>query len=196
MRLIEKIIQVVTNNPVVYDLVQTVLEGDYHGVIADTVAQENEETILEIGCGTGYFGQFFRNYTGIDIDPAYIEGAKARGLKTHQFEVGDATKLPYTDKSFDKVMIINVIHHLSDNEVRVVLKEAKRLAKKQVYIFDMTTDKNTFITPLLLSLDNGKFIRPLSEQLALARETFAVEKSFTFVPPRKLLSHSAILCPI
>jgi len=195
MNVVERIVQTLTSSPVMYDICQVVLEGDYHTAITETVDQTGDEKILEIGCGTGYFGQFFNNYTGVDIDPAYIAGAKRQyESATRKFLVGDATALDFPDKSFDKVVVINVIHHLNDDETRAALGEAKRLAKKYVYIFDMSTDRVSFITPLLLSLDNGKFIRPLEEQLKLVSGVLGVETSSVFIPPRKLLGHSVIVC--
>jgi ubiquinone/menaquinone biosynthesis C-methylase UbiE len=197
MNIIEKTVRILTNNPLVYDLAQIVLEGDYHSAITDTVDAESHESVLEIGCGTGHFARFFDTYTGIDIEPKYIEAAQRRYAGSSKaFRVGDATALTFPDKSFDKVIIINVIHHLSDDEVRAVLKEAKRLAKKKFYVFDMTTDRDSFITPLLLYLDNGKFVRPLAAQVALIKESFTVDTSFTFKAPRKLLRHSAIVCSV
>ena len=82
--------------------------------------------ILDIGCGTGEFSVFFNsnNYTGIDIEPSYINYAQKN--YPGKFVLGDATRLPFNEKSFDKILIAGVLHHLNDNDCHKILNQAKK----------------------------------------------------------------------
>lgn len=192
-----KIVKLATSRPWLYDFVQFVLEGDYHQDIIGTVAGRVDEKLLEVGCGTGYFSKFFDcSYTGVDLDEFYLQSARQKfGSRRKNFLAMDACRLDFSDKSFDKVVFINTIHHLSDDQVLKSLSEAKRVAKKSVFIFDMATTRNNIITPLLLSLDNGKYVRSLEEQVSLIKTAMPVADYFTFSAPRQLLTHTAIVCP-
>lgn len=193
--MLENVIRAVTQNPHIYDFSQWLLEGDYSSVIARTVNAGEEEKVLDIGCGTGYFSQFFNcRYVGIDFSEKYIESAKKFENEIKRFYVMDAKSINFPDKSFDKTMLVNVIHHLADSELEQILRTAKRLTRKEIFIFDMDTKRLNFFTPLLLSLDNGKFTRPLDRQLALVGKILKINRSFTFKAPRNLLVHSAIIC--
>ena len=105
-------------------------------------------------------------------------------------------KTNFPAKKFDKAVLVNIIHHLDDEDLKEVLVEASRITKKEIIIFDMTDDKNTIFTPLLLALDNGKFIRSMNQQLKLIKNILSVNQYFTFQVPRKLITHSVIKCDL
>ncbi len=68
--------------------------------------------VLDVACGTGNTSlaaaRRRAHVTGIDVASALIDRARLRaeaeGLKTIDFQVGDATILPYADNSFDYVV--------------------------------------------------------------------------------------------
>ena len=88
--------------------------------------------ILEVGCGQGAFMatiavnlKEFKGF-GIDISKNAIKNAK----KSHQkivYLVSDAQNIPFKDKYFDVIIVIDVLEHLDD--VRGTLKEIKRILK-------------------------------------------------------------------
>lgn len=196
--MLNKIIKLITSQPKIYDLCQLILEGDYSQIIIDTVKASAKEKILDIGCGTGYFSQFFNCwYTGIDSESGYINYAQKKYQnERRKFYLADGKKIDFSDKSFDKIILINIIHHLSDNDLKGILIEAKRLAQKEIFIFDMDKHRNTFLTPMLLAMDNGKFIRNIDEQIAIIKPILEIDKYFTFQAPRKLFTHSLIKCKV
>lgn len=76
---------------------------------------------------------------------AYLLSKKAKftaiGVDTHilpktyiKIKKYDGRKLPFPDKSFDTVLIIDVLHH--DLEPEKILAEAKRVAKETILIKD------------------------------------------------------------
>jgi len=198
MSVLAKIIERLTASPRVYNLCQWALEGDYHRVIVDTVKISPDDSLLDMGSGTGYFSQFFHcHYCGIDNNMAYIAAARrAYANERLEFHEGDVRHTNFPDKSFDFVILVNIIHHLSDADLRLALVEARRLARRSVYIIDVTTKSISFLTSLLLALDNGKYMRSLTQQREIISSVLFVEKYFTFQAPRRLLLHTAVICQV
>ncbi len=88
--------------------------------------------VLEVGCGAGGMAKAIKYYRpdldvmGIDISKKAITKAKkdSSGVK---FLKGNAYKIPFKDKSFDAVLMFDLLEHLEDpkrslNEIRRVLK--------------------------------------------------------------------------
>lgn len=95
------------------------------------------KTILEIGFGEGYGLKFLsplvNEYIGVDIRlNNCIKAAEKYNLKN--LLVMDGINLGFKDKSFDIVYCFQVIEHISEEEVKVFLKEIKRVLKKEGYL--------------------------------------------------------------
>lgn len=74
--------------------------------------------ILEIGCGTGELlkeMEHFGTVRGVDISSRAIEYCKARGLTN--VAIGDATRIPFPEESFDVVIALDVIEHLENDSM-------------------------------------------------------------------------------
>lgn len=100
--------------------------------------------ILEAGCGPGLAIQGFAArateglVAGIDGSPVMVDQARKRNaaaIKVGRVEIqqGDASRLPYPDASFDKVVAIHVIYFWSDavatlQELRRVLQPGGMVA--------------------------------------------------------------------
>lgn len=114
------------------------------------------EHLLEIGCGAGavlgILGQAFPGLklAGIDLEQKQIDYAQSHladlDLKAAELRVGDATKLPWRDDSFDHIYAIWFLEHLP-NPLQV-LQEAKRVLKPGGTITITETDYRTMlVTP-------------------------------------------------
>ena len=74
---------------------------------------EPPQRALDVGTGTGAVARVLAErwpgaeVTGVDVSPAMI--AEARRLGAERYDVGDASKLPYADGSFDVVTLNNMI---------------------------------------------------------------------------------------
>jgi len=80
------------------------------------------DDILEIGCSTGYFTKVLKNkgknVCGVDINADHIELAQ-RKYPRIRFQTCDASGLPFSDESFDVVLMLEVLEHVQD-EVRII----------------------------------------------------------------------------
>jgi SAM-dependent methyltransferase len=89
------------------------------------------ETLLDVGCGTGYFSRRFAReaglrVTGIDVDPAMIAFAHEQAPEV-RFARADMEHLPFADASFDHVVAITSLCFVAD-EPRAV-REMARVAR-------------------------------------------------------------------
>jgi ubiquinone/menaquinone biosynthesis C-methylase UbiE len=90
--------------------------------------------LLDVGGGTGNYARALREEGWeplvADFNEAMLEHARAKGLPTMR---ADATGLPFADEDFDAVMLVSMLHHVSDpvqaiREARRVLRPGGRLA--------------------------------------------------------------------
>lgn len=88
------------------------------------------ETLLDVGCGTGYFSDLAHkrgiDVTGIDASEEFIGQAKTRNPSI-KFSSGEMEELPFDDKSFNVVCGFNSYQYAANIENALV--EAKRVLK-------------------------------------------------------------------
>ena len=110
---------------------------------------DKDKKVLELCCGTGelasHLSSFADYWEATDFSDNMIAKAKKRGLYSTHFSVRDAMALPYTQGSFDVVIIVNALHLFSQPEV--VLSEIKRVMKEDgvliapTYVYEGGTQK-------------------------------------------------------
>src|SRR4051812_46392667 len=106
---------------------------------AQMVTMQRPFELLDVGCGTGQSRQLYvehtKRYVGIDLSPGAIELAR-RKFPSAEWQVADATALPFADASFDAVAFSSVLHHIPDFTRALV--EARRVLRPggQAFAFD------------------------------------------------------------
>jgi SAM-dependent methyltransferase len=119
---------ILIGNAGVYDALSRLLLGSLHGRIAADVAAVAPAgaRVLEVGCGPGHLSirlarQHRLQMTGLDLDPAMIDRARASADRAgdgdqHRpsFLVGDVASLAFPDGSFDLVVSTLSMHHWAD----------------------------------------------------------------------------------
>jgi SAM-dependent methyltransferase len=122
--------------------------GGYHyhprfwqGVVRrfrDHYGLADDASVLDVGCGKGFmlhdFKQLMPNLriAGLDISPYALENALP---EVRPFlRLGNATDLPYPDRSFDLAIAINTIHNLGLDGCKQALREIQRVSRKHAFI--------------------------------------------------------------
>lgn len=108
--------------------------------IIEEINPQDGDKILEVGCGDGFYLHLLSNLgiklnlTGADFDKRALESARKNlGRKKIKLYLADLMKgLPFKDKTFDKIVMSEVVEHLPDdvkglNEVKRVLKKGGTL---------------------------------------------------------------------
>lgn len=97
---------------------------------------KNCKSFLDLGCGKNsdvrYFSKEF-NSAGVDICKSDLEESRKKGIHNKYF-VMDVRNLRFKPRSFDAVLAIDLIEHLSKGEGEKLLRDMERIAKKKVII--------------------------------------------------------------
>jgi SAM-dependent methyltransferase len=83
----------------------------------------HEARVLDVGAGDGLITSLIPGAIGIDNEPDGVRLARAHGVRVL---LGDACALPFGDRSFDAVAMIDVLEHYPDPAP--ALHEARRVA--------------------------------------------------------------------
>jgi len=125
--------------------------------ILDKVAWRGDETVLDVGCGSGMLlnGAAKRlrsgKATGIDIWAhsggggnlaLLMSSARAEGVADRiEFKEADAREMPFTDAMFDVVISSGALHHISHSQedFEKAVREMARVVKPggQILIWDV-----------------------------------------------------------
>ncbi len=182
MGLFAATVQRISDHPVLFIVLRSILENDFkaiRAVIRERLRVRQGLRTLDLGCGPGAFADLFAgdDYVGVDLNARYIDHAR----KTRQgaFIVGDARKVELPDGRFDQILIFGLLHHLSDDDVRAVLAEARRMlvpGGRMLVIEDIPAiSRLNLIGHLIHNVENGEHIRPPAQYRRLYVEAARIE---------------------
>ena len=97
------------------------------------------------------------------------------------FEVTDVNQLQYPSGHFDKAIMINGLHHFSDQEATHLLTSIRHVTKSLVIIIDIDGSPKGLIRRALVAMDRGRFMRNPSDLETLIARVFTIEEVMTFV---------------
>jgi ubiquinone/menaquinone biosynthesis C-methylase UbiE len=89
------------------------------------------DSILDVGCGTGYLVNQVREIYGVEPTGVDIRDARAAPISFRSF---DGTSIPFPDSSFDHVLVSYVLHHA--NDPLTLAQECRRVARRSVIVFE------------------------------------------------------------
>lgn len=82
--------------------------------------------VLDYGCGIGNFLAYRDNTIGVDINPNNIEYCRSLGRNAI---ITQKDIIPFEDKSFDGVIMDNVLEHIPICDTNPILKEVNRVLR-------------------------------------------------------------------
>jgi SAM-dependent methyltransferase len=92
--------------------------GEREGsLLRNLLRPEAGDSLLDVGCGTGYFTRHFArlglSVTGIDPDPAALRFAHSQGGGIRYLQ-GSALELPFPDQTFDCTLAVTSLCFIDD----------------------------------------------------------------------------------
>jgi SAM-dependent methyltransferase len=106
-------------------------------LVVETLQPRPGESLLDVGCGTGFFTRIFAGVTdgpvvGVDINPEWVKYARGRDVGRATYEVADARALPYPDASFDLVTSITALCFIEEDAAAA--REIVRVTRRRFAI--------------------------------------------------------------
>jgi len=162
--------------------------GEHYRAFVRFAGKHAGNSILDLGCGFGAYGSALaeknRKCIGCDINLDYLRTAASQGLPV----VNVDSMLPFRDRSFDSVLIFEVIEHV--NKIETILAEAFRIARKNVLITVPNSEniqlmkENDVTYAHMLSSDHLHFFDPDSLEHLLRRHSndVSIERSDPIYP--------------
>ena len=118
-----------------------VYDGRWISVASDIVRHfglKPGDRILDVGCAKGFLVKDLMSVCpgleafGLDISEYALMNCEREAVG--RLHLGNATSLPFPDRSFDAVISINTIHNLHAHDVAVALGEIERLAPGRSFV--------------------------------------------------------------
>lgn len=124
---------------------------------------DDHDTVLEIGCGTGIFmvriAPLCQEIVGLDISiDMLLENsnfAKSIQIENVRLVNGSAERLPFADKSFDKIFLIDAIHHIPN--ISETVNEIRRVIKPEGLVIVFEPNKYNILLWIFCFLDRNEW---------------------------------------
>ena len=182
---IKIILDRIGNDPCIFDFLQKVCNlGDLRKQVSSSLRALPEESILDVGCGTGLYSILAKNkYVGIDLNEAYIKYAQIKYKdKNKKFIVGDVTKIDFGDELFDKTLYLAMLHHFNEEDNIRILTKISAITRGKILILDLTIpERVNFIQSFFLKVERGRYVRSLSQQLRIIGKVLKIQDATTIL---------------
>jgi demethylmenaquinone methyltransferase/2-methoxy-6-polyprenyl-1,4-benzoquinol methylase len=156
------------------------------------------QSVLDVAGGTGRVSILFREQGTevylVDTAPGMLSQAREKGL--HRLSLGESERLPYAAGNFDRVIIVDALHHVADQEA--TLREMWRVLAAGGKLIIEEPDIRHFAVKLIrlgekLLLMRSHFLHPekiveLAKTLQSGQVELLAEKGNAWVIITKQLS--------
>ncbi len=154
--------------PVVYRAWQATHNREKIAFVTSRIRVRPGLRVVELGCGPGTNAHLFDgcDYTGIDINPDYIESARRR-FPQHTFVCADLLAYDFAAATYDWVLVNSFLHHLDDAGVRATLASVARIRAGGILVLELVLPEEPGVARLLARSDRGRFARTIAAWKAL-----------------------------
>lgn len=146
-----------------YDFViaATMRESTFRRALLAQAAIASDHRVLDLGSGSGTLAILIGRLVpearveGLDADPAMVDAARRKATfagSSATFHHGDATRLPFPDATFDRVVSSLFFHHLSPAAKRQAAAEIARVLRPggELHVADWGPAPNVVMRALFL----------------------------------------------
>jgi SAM-dependent methyltransferase len=112
--------------------------GETEGLLLERLVEMRPgDSLLDVGCGTGYFTNFFARHAGgpvVGLDPnlEWLRYAAHESTADIGWLAGRAEALPFADRSFDIVASVTALCFIADQAEAV--REMLRVARRRIVL--------------------------------------------------------------
>ncbi len=156
-----------------------------------------DKEILEIGCGSGYWFDYFRRWGAEDVYGIDISGSILGLARTEKVAQASATNLPFGSRAFDVVITVTMLQHLpSKDDLRESLREIKRVLKKgegRAFLLELSQPHSISLSSPLLSISKSEWGRLFRENGLLLESSHPVDPSVSMFILDQLVYRAAKL---
>ena len=114
----------------------------YRLVLRCLTSKIEGKKVLDLGCGPGRLGQAVEAKRAqvifFDLNRNYLKNIKGERV------LGDATKLPFSNRAFDYLISTDVLEHIPPLKREALLYEMARTTKEKMVFTFSTLSKNSF----------------------------------------------------
>ncbi len=141
-----------------YDVFMAMFRGQIPSKILSRLKPEHGDVVLDLGGGTGYNAARMESACRriIVLDISFKMLKRAKRYRHLDLVLGDARFLPFKNKTFDGVVAVDSLHHVSDYPG--VLKEVRRTGRAKVFVAEFSG--RTLAGKLLTGLE--RFFLPVA----------------------------------
>ena len=173
--------EMIMGMPLIYKLFQRGIakSNTFAYLVEEFIQPRFKVWILDVGCGDAKIRKFLGdvNYIGIDHNPKYIVKARETNGLSDEFYVADVSEVAQlVTNKFDRVLLIGVLHHLSDAQCQDLIRNCAQLLATNGHLFAFDPaliDDQHPIARFLAKSDRGRFARSPDDYRKLIQEEFA-----------------------
>ena len=175
-----ELLRPILDRPYFYELYHSLIGANYRSrvLVKEYIRPKPTDRVLDIGCGPGNMLPFLPkcDYTGVDVNPSYIDSARRRYGDRGTFVCERVSRHNVQQLgAFDIVLALGLVHHLDDAEARDLFRLGYAALKPEGRL--ITNDGcysagQSALERYLLSRDRGQFVRNQSLYLELAHGCF------------------------
>ena len=172
-------IRALLSRPMVYSTWQSVIgAATVRRATCSYLPLRAGQKILDVGCGPAEILDLLpgTEYTGVDLNPIYIEKARQRYGPRGRFLVGNVYTLESViNRSFDIIMAQSLLHHLDDDEAAEFFDFSSRKLRPGGVVLTVDPCRTEAQGPLarfLVAYDRGQNIRTSDGYEQLAKVAF------------------------
>jgi len=170
-------------NPWIYDRFQNFVyrAGQRNKFVSDLISPKPGLRFLDVGCGTADVLRHLPQieYLGIDSNNHYIEIARQRYGDRGDFQVADVRDSEFSSRGrFDRILLLGVLHHLSDPECSELLARLALILEPDGYLVTLDPafqEQQGLISWLVSRSDRGRFVRHHERYRELLQTNFSLE---------------------
>jgi cyclopropane fatty-acyl-phospholipid synthase-like methyltransferase len=159
----------VLQNRSIYNFYQSLVGGvAYRSRFMDSVYNENINTLLDLGCGTGAIMRLISaktRYIGIDSSPEYLRSASQRGMVC-QLITADVASESWKNKveisGTSLATALGLFHHLNEEQLHALLSHCADLlppSGQLVSVDPVIVQSTTRIAKWFAKNDRGVYLR-------------------------------------